>query len=703
MIKRIILGILFVSSLLWVGYTFYKNYQEGAPISFQNAFNSSDETVLIINRTNEFSSEIVADWSEYLSKDWLEFAHNDIIEQVAFSKKQNKTLWKFKKPISQTILKPVFGDQAQFNLGEIQSIKGQKVWTHDRYLLISKDKQTETNEEIYFDQKSTAAVINFLPNNQNEVTDIYLKEGGIIEYLHANSTIESKKINDAEQFAYVIPNSIESYWFQEKNHAIQNDSILKNSPMAQWLNVGFVQFDFLGEKIILTDYLDGNDPQFVLSNIENSADTNWFSTPLTKNFPNGTNYVIKPVEDFMLFSENEEICDQFIANYKLGKTLALTPESFFQFYGKLPQLVSERFISKDQKWSQSTYDGKILTTALNSGDFSPEIKQQDILSMTVNFSIKNFETLKGIGNAVVTGSDGEIAAFLNQKLAWSKKIDKIQNLQIIDFLGNGKQQILIATDKKIHLFDKKGNNVNGFPIQSEDLITAPPKFYRWKGAPFVLVATEKNEILQFDSRGRERFVWNCGSTIEKPIQVWASQKMLFWGIQNSNEFKMYHVENQKTHRTFPLKENAVAIKIPNELIHFQKSGNQFERVDQKGTALGVQSLKKGSILNTNENENVVTKQSNEISIFNTEGIPFSNFRIPFNEFSSVQTLQRRNGNTLISVLDELENNIYLYSSKGNQLFGKSFEGKTKVALDELKGKLIVTSIVDEFLVQYILN
>lgn len=703
MLRRIILGAIVVASFIWIGFSIFQGYQQGGGISIESVFNQNDESIVVINRVDEFSPELVSRFDNFKSAEWLRFASNPAIEQATFSKNQNKVLFRFKKNISPNQLSNIFGDSIQFEMGKITSIKGKKAWINQDLLLISTEQEERKKQDFYFDSKATASHIKFIDGNI-QVTDIYLKPEGKIEYIYSMNEHSGTKINDAEYFAYAIPNSIQSYWFEEKNFALQNkDTVFTNGPMAKWLNTGYVTMDFMNSKVILTDYSDGNDPLFILENIENTSDTNWFSTPLHLEFPQGNKYVVKALEDFMVISENENACDQFIANYKLGKTLALSSSGLERIYGNLPKLVSERLVSPNEKWSNSTYNGKLLTTVLENGNKIQIEKTQEEISLPVNFAIQDFVTLKGLGNVVVVGSNGEIATFINQKLAWSKKIDKIKSLEIIDFLDNGKQQILVSTDMQIHLFDKEGNNINGFPISTDNSIITPPKFYRWKGAPFVLVGTENNEIIQFDSRGRERFAWNCKSKIEKPISVWASQSKLFWGVQTGSELLMFNVKNQKEHRRFSLESNALALKIPNELIHFQFDGNQLQRVDQKGAVLNLQKITSGKLLNQNDNKNIIVKKQNEVNAFNSQGIPFCQFRIPFNEFEKVTSFQRSNGQTIFSVIDELENNIYIYNDKGAQLFEKTFEGKLKVILTESNEKLIVTTIVGSFVVQYFLN
>lgn len=702
MFRRIALYFTFIVSLFWVGFSIVKNYQQGGSISIENAFNEKDENILVINRLKDFSSQLVANEEQYQLPFWQAFLKSDLLEQVAFSGTQEKSLWKFKENVSKSLVESVFGKEVQFKLGKIYAVFGKKAQAYKNYLLISPDESTRKKQNFDYDKKATASL---LKNNKGnfEVVDIYLNSNGKVEYVSANSLQNAEKVNDAEYFAYVIPKSIEKYHFKEREYSIENDTVLKSSPMSNWLHTGFVEMIFMGEKIILTDYIDGADPSFLLKNVEGTVDTNWFSTPLTSAFPQKGKYTVVPIEDFVVIGENEHICNQFVANYKLGNTLALSLSKMKEIYGNLPRLSSERLVSNSEKWSKSVYNGKLTTTRLYFNLSKREDKMTNAISMPVNFTVSDFLPLSGMGNVVVSGKDGEITAFLNQKLAWSKKIEKINSIQLVDLLENGEEQILLSTEQKIYLFEKDGTNVNGFPIVLEAEMTVPPKCYRWKGEPFILVGNSAREIIQFDARGRERFSWKSPSKITGNINVWASQKKLFWGIQSEAEFIMFDAKKRKEHRRFSVKNNSIAMKVRNQLLHFQLNKEELEKVDQKGSVLKLASFRNGKLLNQNGNENFILKKNNEVFAFNPQGVSFAKIKIPFNEFSSIYTFQTDRGTTVFPVLDELENNIFLYSKDGKLLLEDNFEGKIKAIPTAFNGKLLLSTVVDDFIVQYLIN
>jgi hypothetical protein len=84
-------------------------------------------------------------------------------------------------------------------------------------------------------------------------------------------------------------------------------------------------------------------------------------------------------------------------------------------------------------------------------------------------------------------------------------------------------------------------------------------------------------------------------------------------------------------------------------------------------------------------------------------MPFSVIRLPFNEVQDIDIHTTDSGKTLIAVLDGLENNVYLYHSDGNLFKSKQIEGEKKVELRSYGQDLMITTIVDKYLIQYYEN
>jgi hypothetical protein len=99
-------------------------------------------------------------------------------------------------------------------------------------------------------------------------------------------------------------------------------------------------------------------------------------------------------------------------------------------------------------------------------------------------------------------------------------------------------------------------------------------------------------------------------------------------------------------------------------------------------------------------ESFLMNTSNQtISLFSSLGSQLGIIQADFSdmEYCDVQTI---NGRTYVSLIDGLENNVYLYQLNGEKLLDQSFEGMKKSMLNWADGSLILTTIVDNYLIQY---
>ena len=99
---------------------------------------------------------------------------------------------------------------------------------------------------------------------------------------------------------------------------------------------------------------------------------------------------------------------------------------------------------------------------------------------------------------------------------------------------------------------------------------------------------------------------------------------------------------------------------------------------------------------------LINSNNQTISVFSSLGIQLGTTKTDFTdiEYCDVQTI---NGRTYVSLIDGLENNVYLYQLDGNKLTDKSFEGGKKCMINVHNSKMILTTIVDNYLIQYELN
>ena len=185
--------------------------------------------------------------------------------------------------------------------------------------------------------------------------------------------------------------------------------------------------------------------------------------------------------------------------------------------------------------------------------------------------------------------------------------------------------------------------------------------------------------------------------------VWASQNKLFAGFSNNDFFEMFSLERMSSHRDFNLPTNCLTSKIPNELVQFGIENNKLVKIDQKGSKFIFGKYPNGKIISVNKasgSPNIVVQAANEIFVINNEGIVFSQFKLPFNEVDDASIITFDSGKTYLSVIDGLENNVYLYGTNGQLINKKPIEGQQKAVIKSSGNILQITTVVDQFIVQY---
>ncbi len=714
MFKRILFGLVLLASIAWIVYIGFGIFTATNEYSEVHVFNKDDGQVIIVNRANEVNFAAI---NGFEASPNFEIAQglNQSYKTAYFSLNRahfilvNSSNWD-----SNTIKATFNQEDLTVKVGDKSFTFGQWSGTYKKDRLYVTQKTYAPNEEaldnFIYDKKSSASVLNFGEKNKIEsVLDIYFKANGKVDYITRNQNIkQGNQVRDQELFGSYVSRKVTSYHFYERDYYATLDESYANSPMVKWLQSGFVEVEYAGEKVIISDYIDGQDPILILNDLQQTMDGSKFKTPLTSTFPNsGSSYFIKYLEDLVVISNKEEICDQFIADYKLGNTITQNSSAQKRIFGDLPQSVSERFISKDVRLSKAVYKGYLLETKFGKSEIEA-VTQDESIAMTCNFDIIDFHAFKESGKLVALGSKGELNFFKKGKLSWKKSLDNkaIGKIQIIELHGGGEAHILVNTEDSVFLWDLNGKEAPGFPIELEEPAINEVKFYRWQDKSYFLIANEKKSIIQFDSEGRELALFKSQVIPNHKIDVWSSQGRLFFGFAESTQFEMFEVAVNKSLRIFNVPANSQSVKTPNQLIHYGFDAGRLNKYDQKGSKTTFEKYPDGKLLpitDLSKNPTLIVQSRNTIHFINQKGIEFGKLRMPFNEIEDVNYFNLDSGKTVVSIIDGLENNVYLYNMAGTKLIDQSLEGKTKVSVSTTSAGLRITTVVDNYVIQYFEN
>lgn len=714
MLNRILLTLVVIGSLTWIAIVGYDILSENNNYSPEYIFGSKDEKVLIINRPNEVIINNLPDFVNAPMINYYNGFNDSIFERAYISAKQPQLLLTRNSNWDEAAIGKLFADSITTlifgsNSFTYKDLTG-KYYKKSLLIFTKELKATPTHgDKFQFDKKSSASIVQINESNKvASVTDIYFKGRDRSDYITYDKKIQQgNQRKDELIFAPFVSSTIDKYHFYERDYFAQIDSVFSKSPMFSWMSNGFIEIRYKGSKALITDYIEGQDPILLLNDLSQTLEESKFSIPLMTGFPSSNKqFHVKYLEDLVVISENEETCDQLIADYKLGNTISLNKSVRFKIYGALPQSVSERFIDPNGRYTKAVYKGKLLETQLLA--LSEDVMQEQApsqVALNCEFDISDFVTLPGKGNVIALGKKGEIKCFKEGQLKWSKKLETVPvgELELIDLYQTGESFILVTTKDKVHLFNLHGDALSGFPIKVDGDIQCASKFYRWKGSSYFLVAINTNEVVQFDGKGRELNSIKVPFDLQLKPDVWASQGQLFAGFTGSSSFEMYHLEKRKEYRSFAIPDAGITLKIPNELVRYVLRDGQLAKVDQKGIQSNLGTYNQGKLLKVIEDKNtttIIVQSANEIYLLNSNGISFGQISLPFNEIGDVFVQTFDSGKTMIAVVDALENNVYLYGLDGRRINDTPIEGQTKVHMNAFSSSIMVTTVVDQFIVQY---
>tara|TARA_B110000285_G_scaffold225771_1_gene284486 strand:+ start:853 stop:3003 length:2151 start_codon:yes stop_codon:yes gene_type:complete len=714
MIGRIILALIFIGSLGWIGFVGFDILSVKNNFAPHVTFGFEDQKVFIVNRPNEVQFDMLDGFSNSPISSLSSALNPESYSIGYFSLNRPHFILKNSENWSEDIITSLFSKTGlelkvtggQFTLGDYNG----KFFKSSLYVSLENVEPPLVGlEKKYFqvDKKSSVSIVELTEGGVKSISDVYFLPSGKINYVSTNNgNTLGKQVKDEVIFSSVVTSKFSDYYFRERDFLASTDSIFSKGPMAQWCLNGILEIDYKGSRVLISDYIDGQDPILILNDLFQSSEASQFEVALTNDFPSkNKSFHIKYLEDLIVISESESTCDKVIGDFKLGNTIALNQNVMDMLYGRLPKSISERFVSESVSLSKTVFKDKILQTQFGNLTPKKEVVQKETISINCGFDISNFLVLQGNGNVVVQGEKGELAIYKNEEQIWKKTIEGkiIGDIQLIDLYYNGEEFILFNTLDEIYMYDLNGVSSSGFPIEIEDEVTNEVKFYRWLGKSYFLVGLEENQVGKFDGKGRELEIIKSKFGIDKKIDVWASQGKLFGGFSNATRFEMYSLEKKKSHRVFSLPSRTYSAKIPNELIQFTILNNQLVKIDQKGELFKFGVYENGKILsidNTSKSPIIVIKSNNVIHLINNEGLSFGQIKLPFNEVENVAIYNSQSGKTCVAIVDGLENNVYLYDINGEKIKDKALEGQVKVSAVNNENGTQISTIIDQFFVQY---
>lgn len=724
MFNRIFLILICILSLGWIFYVGYDVFYKTDRLDPELIFSKEDQELLIINRTDEFFSvnipfQIHPEISD-LVRQFIETPRNEriflsktrpviLIESPNYWNKNSVITYLNRKniPYQQNDESLLIGDfQLQFKY---------------HFLLIAPKGLRKNHGDFTlpkWDKKATAVIVHQLKNSAY-LTEIYLQtDGQIIYQTTYDNQLDSEKVDDKNLFAPYLPAGITSYHFYEKKFALNNHILTKSSPMNEWLQYGFVLFDYNGVSVIMTDSKIGEDPlntlntKFAKDTLTFREDTPTKEIKLTETFPSNTKsgFYLTRIGDKVIFSESLNLNKKIVADYELGNTLLLNDEKAEKIYGKLPYKVVERLVSPSDMYAVSTYANistkhliQVSAPTIASNENQKENDPSQHFIIPVNGTV-SYATGKGNQQYLLT-STNQLIAINSGKITWQKSIpDKIiGDIKIVDYEGNGKVYLLFNTAKKLFLLTEQGTNIldNMFAPKKEFVNEA--NLYRWKNQTNLIYIDEAAQIKHCSADGKsvKSIPVTAGNTTKK-IEIFAQNGRIIGLLTGEKATQTIDLSKNRSIKNHPvIPSDALRLKAGGSINFFDFQDGKLIRSDYTSSKTVIDNfpdIKQLKSIPVNTQTFVTFISYHKLHIYNENGNLIRKIDVPVSDLQSYD-ICFINNKLYAAFLDGLENKISVADGEGKVL-KDNLEGKNYIFMSVKGNTLNLLSEGNGYAVQY---
>jgi hypothetical protein len=720
-IVKISLLLLLLALLGWTGYAIYDMTNWKNTLDPADIFCLKDEKVLVIHKPNSY------DWNQI---EFPTLAENkNLIDpllpnlpancKVYVSKTRNLILLENSIEWSEESLKSHLAKsnlRYSLNGSAIKIEQFSAIKAKNKLLIFKYEEDVEGAEFNWYDldQNATASIVSF-GKASIDFVDIYSKNDNTVEFHTKNiKGINGKLIDDISVFQSYIPSKATDYLFYENTYLKSIDADYRKGPIQSFVESGIASFSFENQTIVICQFKEGQNAVLNLNEyFQKQEDNSLFGQYSDLSISNklkaakGT-YFVKTIDNIAIFSQAEEILDLVLKEIELGKTWLYNEEDLNLYRQNLPKAVSFRSFSKLLNKSLSVLGDKIIETQVKYKTEKLTINTDlDYLSISINGKIKDFESFSGKGNIVCLTEDGNIIGIENGTKTWKRDIEDKPLGQLQTFKTKDKEYLVITGSKSIHIIDRYGKYLEGYPLKwTKSDFLCPSNAYLYKGQISVGAFTASNSLVIFNSSGKLSKEINLKEISGvMNLDFFSLDSKLHVSLNTPDKILIYNIEEKKVVKQIENTNSSILIDIPgSSLISFSKSGklNQFkypENKEEVATEIRsdviISSHLLDSILYTislSANQAFVSKNGKEV-LFDKD---FANSSI-----NSGDVFKNSFKEIYFAVLDGSENGVYLYDEKGRMYVKGKIEGTKKVSLNQASGySVLVTTVIDGYLIQY---
>ncbi len=424
------------------------------------------------------------------------------------------------------------------------------------------------------------------------------------------------------------------------------------------------------------------------------------------------------LDNFFVFSENEEVTQNIINSYLLNNCLSSTSyykEALSQLSDESSLLVMK--LNGDYSEAIST----LLKTEIATASF----KKYPIAILQFNYdrdfahvnfvckeeSTSNSKKIAGkvtqinsiqlenellnnptfFSNHRTGGKDIVVQDVTNKmyfissggKILWTKKLKNpiLGKIEEVDLLRNGKKQLAFTTKNNFYILDRTGRAVAPFPIKFRDEITQGISVFDYdNNRKYRFLITQGKEPLMLDSKGKKvkgfRFKKTKSNIVFPPQHFRIKSKdYIIIAEENGKLNILSRIGKPRVNvsKTFDFSNTPITLE-KSKLVVINKD-NSKNSVGLDGKTI-TNKLKVTSYHFTVKGKTKVTLDDNLMRI---NGVLIE---LPFGIYTA-PTISIVNRKSYISITETQENKVYVYNKSGNLLSGFPVYGTSIIDLGDL--------------------
>lgn len=273
------------------------------------------------------------------------------------------------------------------------------------------------------------------------------------------------------------------------------------------------------------------------------------------------------------------------------------------------------------------------------------------------------------------------------KILWDKKLNGLirGEPEQIDYFSNGKLQMLIATDKQIHVIDRLGNYVNPYPIEGllNTMFIKSVDYDHSRNYRFI-TADKTGVLNMINKEGQLLDGWKSLSTggelLASPRHYRIAAKDYIAVVQSSGKFILFNRRGELL-KGFPVdikgrvrdeyyleidkgrgKTAFIFVTIDGQKVRIDLSGNELSRetlvkpVFETRFRLITEVSEKSYVIVRQDNKSLALLDKSGNEILSNDFIGMDKTEIKFYDFGS--------GNIYYTILDEDQDLGYVYNTDG---------------------------------------